>query len=196
MGLKIEASVLTRHRCYNQCLSNTAVLYLNGSKGINVEPNPLGIEAFKKYRPKDINLNVGIGLKSGNLPYWEMQAPTLNTFNYQEALHLQEEGYPILREVQIPVITLNELLTEYAGGSFPDFLSLDAEGQDLEILEMIEYGKTEPKVICVETIEFQTHGISKKDEGIITFLQKKGYLLFADTYINTIFVRRDLWASR
>src|ERR1035437_2058923 len=46
-------------------ISNTAIFYENGCRGINVEANPQLIFVFQAARPDDINLNVGIGDKEG-----------------------------------------------------------------------------------------------------------------------------------
>src|SRR6478735_3440752 len=42
-------------------LSNTAMLSLGGSTGVNVEPDPDAIAAFRRQRPRDVNLNIGVG---------------------------------------------------------------------------------------------------------------------------------------
>ncbi len=41
-------------------LSNTALLYQRGSRGINVEANPALMEAFKLHRPEDKNVCVAV----------------------------------------------------------------------------------------------------------------------------------------
>lgn len=51
-------------------ISNTALLYKRGSSGINIEANPNLIDAFNKYRPRDINLNIGVSDKQGNLEFY------------------------------------------------------------------------------------------------------------------------------
>ena len=56
------------HHPYN--ISNTALLYKYGYHGINVEANPNLIEAFFRERPLDKNVNVGIGTKSGEMPFY------------------------------------------------------------------------------------------------------------------------------
>ena len=40
--------------------SNTYLLYKNGWRGINIEPNPASIKLFNKYRKNDINLQTGV----------------------------------------------------------------------------------------------------------------------------------------
>ncbi len=42
-------------------LSNTAIFYMKGCRGVNVEANPDLFRFFKRHRLRDINLNLGIG---------------------------------------------------------------------------------------------------------------------------------------
>ena len=41
-------------------LSNTYLMYQQGARGINIEPDPSLIAAFQQYRPKDTNLQCGV----------------------------------------------------------------------------------------------------------------------------------------
>lgn len=61
------------------------------------------------------------------------------------------------------------------------------------ILEQIDYENNYPKVNCVETVEFTNDGTGAKNTKLISFLESKGYFIYADTYINTIFVKRKFW---
>jgi len=42
------------------CLSNSALFHMTGSRGINVEPDPVLFKKFRMLRPRDVNLNNGI----------------------------------------------------------------------------------------------------------------------------------------
>lgn len=177
--------------------SNTAHFYEKGSSGINIEPNPKLLDEFIKERKRDINLNLGIAEKNGELNYYIMSDSTLNTFSEYEAKRLvDEEGQNIEKILTIPVINLNYLLENYLSNIWPDFLSLDAEGlEDLIVCNLGKYNN-KPKVICIETISYNTHGIGEKNRSLIRYLEDIGYLLFADTYVNSIFVLKDLWLNR
>jgi hypothetical protein len=48
-------------------------------------------------------------------------------------------------------------------------------------------------VLCVETISYELSGNGKKDLELIDFVLSKGYMLYADTNINTIFVKKTFW---
>jgi hypothetical protein len=71
-------------------------------------------------------------------------------------------------------------------------MSLDAEGIDEIILNSIDFENNFPKVICVETITYDRKLGGKKNTGIINLIENKGYTIFADTNINTIFIKNEL----
>ena len=193
--LKVEKPSYIDIGAYNpRELSNTALLYLRGSRGINIEPNPDLFKKFPEYRKEDINLNVGIYVQEGEMNYYVMDSPTLNTFSKEEAVrYVEEMGHQIINTTKIKVTTLDNVLKTHFQGIFPDFLSLDAEGVDELIVKSIDYRTNAPKVICVETISYSKDGRGAKNRDLIRFLEDNGYFVFADTYINTIFVRKDVW---
>ena len=47
--------------------------------------------------------------------------------------------------------------------------------------------------MCIETISFSTTGNGVKNTALIDFVKAQGYMVYADTYINTIFVRTELF---
>ncbi len=175
-------------------LSNTALFYLNGSRGINIEPDPNLFVNINNHRKFDINLNVGVSNQIGELDFYLISSSTLNTFSKEEAERYVKEGdYKIEKIQKINVTTLKNIIDEYSDGKFPDFLSLDAEGVDELIIREIDFQNNFPMVICVETISFSTSGRGKKNTLLVNYLSDNGYLVYADTNINTIFVRKDVW---
>jgi FkbM family methyltransferase len=174
-------------------LNNTRVFYDNGSRGVNVEPDPSLIEAFQKNRPRDVNLNIGIAEKEGELPFFIMNTRTLNTFSEEDAnLAEREGGVKIKKVVNIPVLNVNDVIKNNFSGT-PDFISLDVEGLDLSILRSLDFSLYRPKVICVETITFSGNRQGKKIVEIAEFMNDKGYFAYADTNVNTLFVDREIW---
>ena len=89
--------------------------------------------------------------------------------------------------------TLKNVLELYSNGIFPQYLSIDAEGVDEIIIADIDFENNYPIVICIETISFSTSGNGIKNKKLIEYIESKGYLSYADTNINTIFVRKSLW---
>ncbi|WP_316759838.1 FkbM family methyltransferase [Pedobacter aquatilis] len=177
-------------------LSNTALFYALGSKGINIEPDPFFFGQFKKNRQRDINLNLGVGEKGGTADFYIISDPKLNTFSKREAENYNNEGNFKIKDVlKIPVNTLEEIISKYSSSKFPDFLNVDAEGIDELIIKSIDFEKNAPIVICIETISFSTTGEGIKNQSIIDFIITKGFFLYADTYINSIFVKSSAWAT-
>jgi len=176
-------------------LNNTAFFYLKGSKGINIEPDPNLFNEFVNYRKSDINLNIGIGIKSETADFYIMNESTLNTFIKEEAEKaIKEHALYSIKEVKkISIKPLNDILEKFWEGKFPDFISLDVEGLDEQIISSLNYDIERPKIICVETISFSYTGKGVKNKKIIEFLKSKDYLLYADTNINSIFVDRKFW---
>ncbi len=174
-------------------LNNTALFYLQGSRGINIEPNVKNFNSFLNTRRRDINLNIRIAEKPGFLNYYEMNIPTLNTTSKRDADNSVKEGYEIRKISKIKADTIENILKKHWNGRFPDLLSLDVEGLELELLKSIDFKKSSPIVICVETISFSISGQGKKNLELIKYMEEKGYLLYADTNVNTIFVKKDTW---
>ncbi len=175
-------------------ISNTALLYQNGSRGVNIEPDPNLFTGINRARRKDMNLNCGVGEREGVMDFYVINASTLNTFSKEEVESYSEQGdYKVVKTIPVLVKTVDSILNEYLDGKFPDFLSLDVEGMDEAIIKSIDYDGSCPTVICVETISFSNSGNGVKNNSMVAFLESKGYMVYADTYINTIFVREDKW---
>src|SRR3954469_14517353 len=84
--------------------SNTCVFYNKGWRGINIDPNPQVIRKFDCERPGDINLCCGISDSKGEMKYFEISDPALNTFD--ESLARERErltNYKIVRSSTVKV---------------------------------------------------------------------------------------------
>lgn len=181
-------------------ISNTALLSKRGSRGINVEANPNLLQAFKQLRPNDINLNCGVGARPGHLDFYYIDDWSgRNTFDKEqaEAFVRQNPGFKIHKVDRIEVKTLDQIISQYAGGRWPDFLSIDIEGWDYAAIEgsSMRSGKG-PKVICVEAV---TAGSSDSSRDMASLLGARGYKAYARTHGNVIFIDvetdRKLWCS-
>ncbi|KQM63982.1 hypothetical protein ASE74_12325 [Pedobacter sp. Leaf216] len=170
-------------------LSNTALFYKFGCRGINIEANPDLINAFKQFRPEDQNLNIGItASNSENLDFYIMEQPELNTFLKKQAEELASKGYPIKKTINITCLKLSNIIQNYCNGKFPDLLSLDVEGLDEDVLGSYDFQATKPKIICVENLYADKDGFLRKNEMIRSILHENSYFLIADTFLNDIYV--------
>lgn len=175
-------------------LSNTALLHLSGSRGVNVEPDPRGVELFRRHRPEDVTLGVGVGPTSGELAFYRLSNPTLSTFDRDAAEQAVASGagrIEIVEVLPVPVRTVADVLTEL--GARPDFLSLDAEGLDRDILRTLPTWPARPVVVCVELLRYAgTLADATREEGLLEDMSELGYDLVADTWVNAVLVDREV----
>jgi FkbM family methyltransferase len=169
-------------------LSNTYFFYKKGARGVNVEPDPSLLIQLEEKRPFDININAGVGKEKGSFDFFLMSNPTLNTFSKEMAEEYTQRsqfGYPSIRETRkIEVLTANEILEKHFLEDKLYFISIDVEGLDYIILQSIDYTRYRPPLICVET--------NGKDEELYnSFMKSKGYLLYANNQINSIFLTEE-----
>jgi FkbM family methyltransferase len=175
-------------------LSNTALFYSKGCSGINIEANPQLMSNFNRFRKRDRNINAGIGPVRDKMDFYIMNDATLSTFSKSEADGLVKEGnYSITQKISVDLVTISEILEKYNNNAFPDFLSIDVEGLDLQILQSIDFTRYWPKVICVEAAEYSPIGAGARRDDIIDFLVSKGYYEYANTNLNAIMVKREFW---
>lgn len=176
-------------------MSNTYLFYKMGWRGINIEPNHASIEAFRKVRPDDLNLEIGIANQEGELPYYIIDDnSTMNSFSKD---FMNEIGITksISATTSIPVFPLQKVLNKY-NDLFTeiDLLNVDVEGLDMDVLQSNDWTKYRPKVIVIEVncktiTQLEKHDITK-------YLLNLNYDLVAKNVIITnvasaIFVDRD-----
>jgi FkbM family methyltransferase len=177
-------------------LSNTYLFYRQGGTGVCVEPDPTLFKLLKRKRPRDTCLNVGVGLIAGTANFHVMTSKTLSTFSKEEAERYQSYGGQNIEAiVSVPIIPINQLIRKYFQTP-PHFMSIDIEGLDLEVLQQLDFNTIRPTVLCVETLTYTEDRTEHKRTELIDFVCSNNYLLYADTYINSIFVERSAWKQR
>ena len=91
--------------------------------------------------------------------------------------------------MRVPSKTINELISENFS-SCPEIIAIDIEGVDLDVLRTFDFDKYRPIVFCVETIRYSENHVKEKITEIFEFMEQHDYFVYADTYINTLFVDR------
>lgn len=130
-------------------LSVTKYFYDMGWRGINVDPLKGCMELFEKSRPDDINLNLAIDMDGGALDFYEVTSyPELSTFSEETAEALMKEGHEIVRYA-VDRITGNKLFDQYVQRPV-DFLKIDVEGYEYEVIRSIDFKRHRPKVLVIE----------------------------------------------
>lgn len=178
-------------------LSNTYLSYLQGGRGVCVDANPAKAELFQKIRPGDRFLTCGVApdVSEEKLDFFVMTDDVLSTLDGVEAERMcREEGAKLEKTIKVPVKTLNQIAAAEFDSQL-DFVSLDVEGLDLAILRSFDFSQCRPAVWCVETISYSCSGQGAKSEEHKRVFEMNDYFLYADTYINSIFVDRKWWSA-
>jgi len=175
-------------------LSNTALFYKMGFRGVCVEADARQFDHLRRERSRDVCLNVGIGLgEEKEADFYVLSSPTLNTFSREEADRCVAEGHRLERVVRVPLLSVHDVFAAHFPRP-PEFVNIDVEGLDEAILRSIDLQACRPAVFSIETV---THARDRsqwrKRQPILEFMAEQGYFAYADTFINTIFVDRDLW---
>ena len=155
--------------------SNTRLLYDRGWSGINVDANPELINAFKKLRPRDINLSACVGLLPSYI-FTIFKEPAISTFNQEWKKKFLASGRTVHKEISVQGTTLRTLLDTYFSEGALDLLLIDAEGADYEILQSADFSslpiERHPRFIMVEAPHPVVVAIQEKT---ITLLNEFGY---------------------
>jgi hypothetical protein len=145
-------------------ISNSYALYRRGWNGIAVDAIPSFAWLYRLWRPRDLFLNLGV------MTYFELTPSVLSSFDKAWVDGLLERGEAsIFRSYNVDVLPLNTILDKHGGGRKIDFLSVDVEGLDLEILNSIDFDRYRPRVICVEFNDPATR------DTLIALLSGNGY---------------------
>lgn len=176
--------------------NNTFFFYKKGATGVLVEADETFVPIIKKVRPNDKLLNIGVGLRNQETgDFYIFKDTGLNTFNKEEALFREKNGpSKIQKVVKLKLKPINEIIAENFD-TIPDLLSIDIEGLDLPVLKTLDFDKYPIPIICAETCKYSQNHIKPKDNSISEFMSSKGYFVYADTYINTIFVNSEWFNS-
>ena len=173
--------------------NNTYLFYKLGWKGINIDLNPLTIELFNIARPNDINICAAIsGKKGSKYLFFDHELSSLNTISKNHTLFLREAfNKTNLKKKKIKTDTLNNILKKNKINKV-DFMNIDIEGNELDVLKTINFNKLDIKVICIEIVnyEFYSNKIKINKKKIFNILKKNDYHLKFKTFVNYIFIKR------
>jgi FkbM family methyltransferase len=167
--------------------SNTYKLYNMGWNGINVEPNKINFKRFLTYRKRDINLNVAASNKK-NLIFYKFEEPALNTTSLKTINLRKTQGYSHIDKENIECLTLSNIFLKHCKNKNIDFLNIDTEGNELEILKTNNWKKFRPKVIICEILDQNINTVLKHKTS--KYLISKGYIVFAKMFHNIVFLEK------
>lgn len=179
--------------CHPFLDSNTWFFYERGWRGVNFEPSAASFQLFLDQRPDDLNLNVAASNFNGELTFFEVDDHQINgtsTLSAEIAQSLAERGFEVV-EKKVPVRTVRSLVEEYDLEP-PDFLSIDVESFEYQVIQGIDLANWRPKLLVVEsTLPGTTEPNHQSWEPT---LLEQGYRLAVFNGLNRFYLRDDLEA--
>lgn len=163
--------------------SNTYFFYLRGWKGICVDPNPELKSIFAKVRPKDTFVNAAVSNDASPETYYQLEdaLSSMNTLDYSfiKQHHLEAN---VKAEIIVPKISLEHLLDTHLENGCPlDFMDVDVEGLDIEVLKSNNWNKYRPKIVMVESDFSLTEDLTSQ---VSQYLNSKNYILLGKSIIS------------
>ena len=168
--------------------SVTRAFYERGWSGINIEPNPEWATEYSSLRQRDIFLNVALGEKRARATIFIPTLSGLSTLepDQQNSLKLLEkEG----REIEVEVLTLNDIFNEFVKGRDVHFLKIDVEGFEKQVILGNDWLNCRPWILVIEA----TTPNSSQDNSIswASFLIESDYLLAYKDGLNHFYIAKE-----
>jgi len=149
--------------------SNTAFFeYEKGWKGILIEPSFIKYQECLKNRPENIVLNYAC---VSNDYEKEFISGDFNSGSMMSSINGDRLGDKNL--VDVKAMTLEKILDEHHKDKEIDFLSLDTEGYELNILKGLNLSKYRPKNMLIEVYNWDF-------ENIVKYLEENNYKLHSN----------------
>ena len=181
-------------------LSNTSILETLGWNGILVEPSKGNHKALKQNRKCIIDTRCVYSISNKKIEFSEnLEEGELSAI--KEYLPVVKKGAindKIVNEraktlantktktYKVKTVSLLDLLDEHNAPKFIDYISIDTEGSEFDILNAFDFDKYRFKVLTVE------HNYGAQRDDIKNLLEKNGYKRvlekiskYDDWYINT-----------
>jgi FkbM family methyltransferase len=132
--------------------SVTRIFYEKGWSGINIDPIERIHKDLNKVRPRDINLNLGVSNKEDVLKFREYICDGFSTFAENiknEYIKHADKNTDEYRDYEVKTMRLADILATQKVKEI-QFLKVDVEGYEYEVLEGNDWKKFRPEVICIE----------------------------------------------
>jgi FkbM family methyltransferase len=171
--------------------SVTKAFYDRDWRGINVEPDEHLHRELARERPRDVNLPVGLAAIPGRLVFHQSGAfPGASTFGALHGPMLHDQTI-VDREVEVTTLAL--ACSRFDVGDV-DFLKIDVEGLEREVLLGADFGRWRPRIVVVEaTLPHSSEPVHKLWECLLV---ERGYGFALFDGLNRFYVRHEDRALR
>ena len=160
-------------------ISNTYALYKKGFRGINIDISATSIDFFNFARPDDVNLNVGATDKFEKKIFFSKKNLSFHNTLSKSLAESDIQKEPFKKKFTIECKPLTKIIdnTKFSERKI-DFLNIDAEGYDYQVLLGLDIKKYCPRAICIEISPLvDKKNENYKDTKIYKYLLQNNYKL-------------------
>jgi FkbM family methyltransferase len=170
--------------------SASFAFYVKGWRGITVEPNPRLSRLARAVRPRDRHIEALVGANSGNATFYlvdELHGLSTMFEAHAQAARLQfgKESQPVC----VPLLTLSELYQRHAPPGVFEFLKVDVEGAEKDVLFGGDWENFRPKVLVLEALAPYTLAPAWPEWE--PFLERHGYRYASFDSLNRYYVAEE-----
>lgn len=173
-------------------ISNTLLFENLGWEGFCVEANPNTFRALRQNRKCDC-YNLAVFSKNvGTMKMATTSASVLDslevnlTDNHRKRMQYEGGRDEGLQYVEVQSATFGEIMAHYPHITHIDFMSLDIEGGEFEVLKGIDFEKYTFSLMAIEH-----NGVKSAIENITALLESKGYKMLFHNAWDFFFVPDD-----
>ncbi len=160
-----------------------------GWTGINVEPGKI-FSVLDEARPNDVNLNVAVSENRGQATFYEYpDRSTDSTLCESVAQSNDKEFGADCMKRTVETLSLADIFAEHVGARTVDFLSIDVEGHELNVVRGADWKRFRPRVVVVEAT--RPHSRQNADLAWEKPLLANDYLYAAFDGLNRFYVRKE-----
>jgi FkbM family methyltransferase len=170
--------------CYHPVdFSNTYLLYRAGWRGLVIDADDYFLSLYRELRPGDKVVNVAVAAAAGTSQLSVFADRSLNTVDPVVA---RERGPA--RTVAVETRRLEQVLAEHQVGPV-DFLNVDVEGSDLDVLASNDWQRWRPSIVAVEDHALDLGQAA--ESAIYRFLGGHGYFLHSKCNYTSVYCLRQ-----
>ena len=167
--------------------STTEAFYLRGWNGINIEPLPDKFQLLSKYRTRDINLNIGVGQNKTNAVLM------IDGYNGCKSSLIYNKEMRFPTRINIKIDTVANICKQFVpSGTKIDFLKIDVEGSEKDVLLGIDFVNYRPKVICIESLNNTENNNTAEYLGWENILIENDYVFAYEYWINRFYYDKKI----
>lgn len=191
---KKEKGIYIDVGCHHPFLNNnTYPLYKRGWEGINIDIDFNTIDSFNFFRKKDYNIQIGVSDKADEVDlFFFHNRAAKNTLSRENGINAKE-----IRKIKTN--TLNHIIENSKfKNKFIDYISIDVEGHELEVLKGFDFKNYRPSLVVLELIDLDINEFfyQKIDNilqsNIYEYMLIQNYKMINWIHNDLVFVPNDL----